>query len=106
MQEILLKIRYFERRFSKTFQNLTLIFPLHPVPFYGKDCEQQMGTSLWFMLTNSGHHDYSSFIWPFESENCGKERQKIEKIEYLENKKSFLDEIKSIFYNFWNAFLV
>ena len=30
----------------------------------------------------------------------GKERQKIEKIEYLENKKNFLDEIKSIFYNF------
>ena len=26
-------------------------------------------------------------------------------IEYLENKKSFLDEIKNIFHNFWRAFI-
>ena len=29
----------------------------------------------------------------------------LQKIEYLENEKSFLDEIKSIFHNFWNPFI-
>ena len=32
-------------------------------------------------------------------ETVGK-KEKIQKIEYLKNKKSFLDEIKSIFHNF------
>ena len=33
--------------YQKTFKNSTLIFPLHPVPFYGQDYEKQMdlGTS-------------------------------------------------------------
>ena len=34
---------------------------------------------------------------PFESGKCGKEVKKIQKIEYLENEKCFLDEIKNIF---------
>ena len=33
-------------------------------------------------------------ICPFESGKCGKEEQKLQKIEYLENEKSFLDEIR------------
>ena len=33
MQEILLKIRYFERELSKTLKKLTLFFLLSPVPF-------------------------------------------------------------------------
>ena len=38
-------------------------------------------------------HDinYSTSICPFESEKCGKEGKKIQKFEYLENKKSFLE---------------
>ena len=39
----------------------------------------------------------STSICPFESGNCGKEVKKLQKFEYLENKKSFLDEIKNIF---------
>ena len=34
---------------------------------------------------------------PFESGNCGKEGKKIQKLEYLKNETSFLDEIKNIF---------
>ena len=34
-----------------------------------------------------------------EKEGC----TEIQKIEYLENKKSFLDEIKSIFHSFWKT---
>ena len=41
--------------------------------------------------------NYSTSICPFEYEKCGKEEEKIQKSEYLENKKSFLDEIKIIF---------
>ena len=41
--------------------------------------------------------DHSTSICPFESGNCGKEGKKIQKFEYLENEKSFLDEIENIF---------
>ena len=33
--------------------------------------------------------NYSTSICPFESGQCGKERKKLQKFEYLENKKSF-----------------
>ena len=39
-------------------------------------------------------------ICPFESGNCGKEGKKSQKLEYLGNEKSFLDEIKNIFHSF------
>ena len=38
--------------------------------------------------------NYSTSIRPFESGKSGKEEEKIQKFEYLENKKNFLDEIK------------
>ena len=46
-------------------------------------------------------HDinYSTFICFFESGKSGKEEEKIQKFEYLENEKS-LDEIKNIFHSF------
>ena len=39
----------------------------------------------------------STSIHPFES---GKEGKKLQKFEYLEREKSFLDEIKNIFHSF------
>ena len=30
-------------------------------------------------------------------------KTEIQKFEYLENEKSFLDELKNIFYSFWRA---
>ena len=44
--------------------------------------------------------NYSTSICPFESGKCGKEGKKSQKFEYLENEKSFLDEIKNIFHKF------
>ena len=41
--------------------------------------------------------NYSISICPFESGKSGKEEENIQKFEYLENDKSFLDEIKNIF---------
>ena len=43
---------------------------------------------------------YFTLICPFESRSCGKEGKKIQKFEYLENEKGFLDEIKSTFRSF------
>ena len=48
---------------------------------------------------------YSTSICPFESGKCEKEGKKSQKFEYLENEKSFLDEIKNIFHSFWRAII-
>ena len=44
--------------------------------------------------------NYSTSIWPLEFGKCGKEGKKLQKFEYLENEKSFLDELKNIFHSF------
>ena len=49
--------------------------------------------------------NYSTSICPFECGKCGKEEEKLQKFEYLENEKSFLDEIENIFYSFWRAII-
>ena len=49
--------------------------------------------------------NYSPSICPFESGKCGKEQEKLQKFEYLEDEKSFLGEIKNIFHNFWRAII-
>ena len=49
-------------------------------------------------------HNYFSFIWSFEPGNSGKEGKKLQNIDYFENERSFLEEIKNIFGNFWNIF--
>ena len=42
-------------------------------------------------------YKYSTFICPFKSGMCGNQGKQIKKLEYLENEKSCLDEMKSIF---------
>ena len=49
--------------------------------------------------------NYSTSICPSESGKCGKEGKKLQKSEYLENEKSFLDEIKNIFQSFWRPII-
>ena len=39
-------------------------------------------------------------VFPFESEKCGKEGEKLQKIENIENEKSFFDEVENIFHSF------
>ena len=43
MQEILLKIRYFEKGLSKTLKKLTLFFLSNPVFFNGQSYQKQKG---------------------------------------------------------------
>ena len=49
--------------------------------------------------------NYSPSICSLESGKCGKEEKKLEKFEYLENEKSFLDELKNILHSFWRAII-
>ena len=44
--------------------------------------------------------NYSTSIYHCESGKCEKEGKNSQKFEYLENEKSFLDEIKNIFHKF------
>ena len=41
--------------------------------------------------------NYCTLIFPFESGKVQKKREKLQKFKYLENEKSFLDVIKSVF---------
>ena len=59
-----------------------------------------MDLSCWINFIN-----YSTSICPFESGKSGTEEEKIQKFEYLESEKSFLDEIKNIFYRFWRVII-
>ena len=43
MQEILLKIGYFERGLSKSLKKIKFFFLLNPVSFNGKYCEKEKG---------------------------------------------------------------
>ena len=49
------------------------------------------------MQVNYDIINYSTSTCHFESGKCGKERKKLQKFEYLENEKGFLDEIKTFF---------
>ena len=44
--------------------------------------------------------NYSFSIFPLESGKSGNEGEKVQKFEYLENEKGFLDETKNIFHSF------
>ena len=117
MQEILLKIRYFETRLSKTLQKVNFIFFSNPVPFNGQSYQKQKrpGTSdhSLFRLKNKfkslhlqiyASQCMTSLIIPLSFvllilEKVERKRKKYQNLQYLENKKSFLDEIKNIFHS-------
>ena len=56
-----------------------------------------------FMQANLSHHKLFHFCLLFWIWRFGKEGKKLQKFEYLENEKSFLDEIKNIFHTFSRA---
>ena len=43
MQDVVLKIRYFERRLLRSLEKLSLFFLLNPLPFDGQDYKKQKG---------------------------------------------------------------
>ena len=56
------------------------------------------------MQANSWHHKLFHFYLSFCIWKVWKEEEKLQKFEYLENKKRSLDEIKNTFHSFWWAF--
>ena len=78
------------------------------VIYYLTKFDDVMWSSFWLIakiasadLCKSIHDiNYSTSICSFESEKWKKKKKKIQKNEYLENEKSFLDEIKNINHSF------
>ena len=125
MQEILLKIKYCERGSLKTLKKVFLLHPVSFYEQKGSGTSHQSLFKLqnifrkfpgqfssfntkWFLnysknyicsfiKTISQRHNYSSFMSLLGSDKCGKKGKKIQKYDYLETEKSFLDEIKSNF---------
>ena len=58
-----------------------------------------------FMQANSSHHKLFHFNFPFFIWKVWKGREKLQKYEYLENKKSFFDEIKNTFHSSGRAII-
>ena len=93
-------------RLWNKFRNIPLLVIYYPTEFdikwflsYPKNyiCK--------FMQASPQHHKLFHFYLSFESGNCGKEGKKLQNFKFLENKKSFFDAIKNIFYNFWKTII-
>ena len=91
-------------RLQNKFKNIPLF-----VIYYLTKFDDVMQSSFWvipkFISKNlcKSIHDiiyYSTSICPFEPGKCGKEGKKLQKVKYLENERSFLDEIKNISHSF------
>ena len=136
MQEILLKIRYFERGLSESRKIVNFNFSSEVIKnkrgvelvtsrFWGYETSSEkflyyyrtkfgniISSGFWvipkIILSNfwkliHGIINYSISICPFVSGECGKEGEKLQKIEYLKNKNSFLDKIKNTFHTSWRV---
>ena len=91
-------------RSRKKFRKIPLFVICYLTKF-----DDVMQSSFWVIpkitsanLCKSVHDNinYSTSICPFGSGRCGKEGKKLQKLEYLKNEKSFLDEVKNIFRSF------
>ena len=96
-------------RLQNKFRKITLL-----VIYYRTKFDDVIWRSFWIIpkITSANvckpvHNiiNYSTSIFPFKSGKFGKKGKKSQKFEYLENKKRFLDEIKSNFHNFWRAII-
>ena len=86
-------------RLQNKFKNISLF-----IIYYLTKFDDVMKSSYWVIpkfnspnLCTSIHEiiNYSTSICPFESGKCGKEGKELQKFEYLENEKSFLDKLKT-----------
>ena len=90
-----------------------MLFSLIPllVMYYGTNFDHVILSGFWVIpkITSANLckpiHEINYSIFPVEFGKCGKEGKKLQIFEYLENGKSFFDEIKNIFCNFWMAII-
>ena len=96
-------------RLWNKFKNISLF-----AVYYLTNFDDIMWSSFWFIPKIASANlcksiddiiNYPTSICPFKAENCGKEGKKLQKFEYLKNKKIFLDEIKNLFYSFSKAII-
>ena len=88
--KISLLVIYYLAKFDGVIQHSFQVFP------------KTTPANLWKPI-----HDiinYSTSICSFKSRKCGKEDEKLQKFEYLENEKSFLGKIKNIFSQFLKGY--
>ena len=86
-------------------KKVTWFFPLHPVPFYGQDYENQKSPGTSYLSLLVAKHVYKNLffglaLWIWKLERKGKKQN----IEDFKNEKCLLEEMKTTFRNFWNAF--
>ena len=63
MQEIILKIRYFERVLSKRHSKITFFFLINPVPFGEQDYEKQKGPGTSDQLLFKLQNKFRKFLY-------------------------------------------
>ena len=80
--------------YQKAFKKVALFSLSNPVTFNRHNYQKQKGP---------GTSEQSLFSL-FESGKFGKEGKKLQKFEYLQNEKGFLDEIKNIFHSFLKGY--
>ena len=94
-------------RWQNKFKKIPLLVMYYLIKF-----DDVILSSFWVILKITSAnlcepiHDiinYSTFICPIESRKIGNDRKEVQKFEYLENEKSFLNEIKSIFHSLWRS---
>ena len=81
--------------------------PLFAIHYLTK-FDDEMESSFWIIARITSANlcksindiNYSTSTCPFGSGTCEKQGKKFQIYEYLENEKSFLDEIKNIFHSF------
>ena len=86
-----------EEDYRKDFKKVTSFFHSNPAPFNRQNNQKQKGPGIsdqsLFRLQNSFRKVPLLVMYYLK-------REKITKFEYLENKKSFFDEIKNVFHSF------
>ena len=88
-------------RLRSKFTKISLL-----IMYYLTKCDIVIQSGFWVIPNFSPSHlcklihdiiNYSTCICPFKSGKCWKEEEKLQKIEYLRNKKSFLGKVKTFF---------
>ena len=90
-RKIPLLVMYYLTKFNDVIESSFWVIPKITSPY------------LWKPIHNI--INYPTSIFHFEFRNCGKEGKLLQKFEYIENKKSFFNEIKNIFCSFWRAII-
>ena len=114
MKKTILKTKYFERGLSKLVNlifwkanlwKVNLIFPLHVTPFYEQWYEKQKRSGATYQSINALQNISRNILfshlllrqfWWFN-------KKWFLSFPKIQKEKSFLDEIKSMLYDFWKA---